>query len=299
MALSVFFHIITWSVLLCWTGTSHATQVISSPSLEGSGYWEPNKSNLQPSPSVLSPSPEPPEPTAVTVEEEDPQIKRYLLTEVVDFLQENLFLILVITCLLVIIIFLICSAVVLSQRRKTSSYYPCSFPASMYVNEMDKMGGMRLFSEVPEKVSGGLVEEPVCSANQLQEDIILATRNLRTPTKAPWREEKDGKPANIPPGEEEKRCVAKEESGGNFHEPEEKKQAQHICDKAKEETGSGTFQDATSVCHMENRDPSSSDLSPESEYPSGSDELRAQRDTDKQEVPASATPFISEEKTVF
>ncbi|XP_076867423.1 transmembrane protein 119b [Brachyhypopomus gauderio] len=299
MAPSVFFNIITWSVLLCWAGAGHATRLISGLPSEGSGYSEPGKSSLQPSPSVLSPSPEPPELTAITVEEERPQFKRHLLTEVVDFLQENLFLVLVVTCLLVVIIFLVCSAVVLSRRRKTSAYYPCSYPADMYVNKTDKTGGVRLFSEVPEKAAGGLVEGPANSAKQLQEDIILASRNLRTPTKAPWKEEKEPvKPPCIPPAEEQENHGVEEDGGGSAREPEGKKEERNVYEEPKEETDSGTFQDA-SARHMENRDPSSSDLSPESEYPSGSEELEAQRDTDKQEDAASAAPFISEEKTAF
>ncbi|KAI4875715.1 hypothetical protein NFI96_005570 [Prochilodus magdalenae] len=282
---------IIWSIILHCNRAIYATPILSNLSTEGSGDAEDGKSELTPSPSVISNITKHHEATAGNNEEEGTHMEHYLLNKMVDFLRENLFLILVITCLLLVIFFIICSALLLSHRRKVSAYYPCSFPAKMYVDEADKTGGGRVFIDVPEKLAGRSVEEPVNSAKQLQDDIILATRSLRTPTKTPWREEKDINPADV---------ESSPQANGEREERREVNNTQETAsNEAKEETESKTSQDALSVGHMEKSDLSSPDLPSESEHPSGSDILEAREKTDKQEAVASAVAFISEEKTAF
>ncbi|XP_062845117.1 transmembrane protein 119b [Trichomycterus rosablanca] len=259
---------------------------------EASGVKEFDKHELTYSTSVSLYSQDPLGPTSVYTEGEETTTEHNLLKEVLGFLQENLFLILVITGLIIIIFLLICSAVVLSRRRKVSAYYPCAFPAKMYVNESDKTGGARIFCEVPEKPPSSSMEEPTNRAKRLQEDILLATKNLRTPTKCPWKEDKTklSKPKSAEQAEQEKE---------NSRMAEEKNPEQCVTEEAEEEISSGTSQDTAPVGHMEKSDPSKSETALENEHPSGSNNLETHEEKDKQEVVAPGLSFISEEKTAF
>lgn len=105
------------------------------------------------------------------------------LKQVEDFLLENMLLILVVTILVFILILIICGAVFMSRRRKVNAYYPSSFPSKMYVDHRDRTGGAKPFKEVPEKTTPEQSSEAVDSHRQLQDDIMKASRNLRTPSK--------------------------------------------------------------------------------------------------------------------
>lgn len=226
------------------------------------------------------------EPTAVHTEGEGTTIEHYLLNDILGFLQENLFLILVITGLIIIIFLLICSAVVLSRRRKVSTYYPGAFPAKMYVNESDKTGGTRIFCEVPEKPISTSVEEPNNRAKQLQEDILLATKNLRTSTKSPRKEEKS-KPSGSGSAED-----ADQEKNVNSKKIEEKNP-----DEVEEEIGSGTTQDPAHDGYLDKSEPSKSETTLENELSCRSGNLETRDES--QEVAAPGLSFMSEEKTAF
>lgn len=265
--------IFSWFVILQWTEASYASPLFLNQSVEGSGCCEDGRSELVPSPSIISSVPSPTQGT---------EMEQVLLAKMIDFLRENLFLILVITCLLLVIFLIVCSAAVLSQRRKVNAYYPCSFPTKMYVDVSDKTGGGQVFRSFPEILSSGSIKEPVSSAKQLQDVIITATKKLRTPTKAPWRETEDQKPAE---------WEGSPETKGEMEEIPQ----QPANKEAKEEVSAITCQDAAAVCHVEKSDPSSPDLLSDSQHPSGSDGLEAQEETDKQEAAA----FIREEKTAF
>ncbi|XP_054613014.1 transmembrane protein 119b [Dunckerocampus dactyliophorus] len=113
------------------------------------------------------------------------------LSKVVDFLEDNMLLILVLASLLVLVFLAVCGAIVLSRRRKVNAYYPSSFPSKMYVDERDKTGGARVFHELPEKEAARQEIKPVDSHRQLQADIMRVAKNLRSPTKT-------GEGASIP-----------------------------------------------------------------------------------------------------
>ncbi|XP_031133786.1 transmembrane protein 119b [Sander lucioperca] len=105
------------------------------------------------------------------------------LNQVVDFLEENMLLILVAGSFILLLFLIICGSIIMSRRRKVNAYYPSSYPSKMYVDHRDKNGGAKLFNEVPEKHAPEQESEPVDSHKQLQADIMRATKRLRTPNK--------------------------------------------------------------------------------------------------------------------
>lgn len=179
------------STVLCWVSLTialhccyqtEATPLVFNTSVEGSG--ELDEIEVIPTSARGSRAPPLALPT-VGVELDKTQVEPFHLGQVVDFLRENLFPILVISSLLVLVIVIITCASILSHKRKVSAYYPCSFPSKMYVDQRDKSGGGKVFSEVPERESiGGQQGEPVRdSARRLQEDILMIAKNLRSPPK--------------------------------------------------------------------------------------------------------------------
>ncbi|XP_012673929.2 transmembrane protein 119b [Clupea harengus] len=178
-----------FSTILCWVSLTIAlhccAQTAAAPlafniSMEGSG--EADELEMIPTSARGSLGPSLASPTAGTLDKT--QVESFHIGHVVDFLRENLFLILVILSLLVLVIVMVSCASVLSRKHKVSAYYPCSYPSKMYVDQKDKSGGAKVFSEVPEKTSASQQGEPARdSARRLQEDILMITKNLRTPTK--------------------------------------------------------------------------------------------------------------------
>lgn len=159
------------------------------------------------------------------------QRKNDFLSRAVSFLEENMFLILVWCSLAILTFLIVCGAIVMSHSRKaTHAYYPSSFPSKMYVDQKDKAGGTKLFSEVPERAAPEQQAEPLDSHKELQAAIMRAAKNLRTPSKPAaettsgstaavggHRAAADGQPEGVPEGNqpaEESEGEAEPAAGG-------------------------------------------------------------------------------------
>uniref|UniRef100_A0A8D0MCV2 Transmembrane protein 119 n=1 Tax=Sus scrofa TaxID=9823 RepID=A0A8D0MCV2_PIG len=106
------------------------------------------------------------------------------LDGIVDFFRQYVMLIAVVGSLVFLLMFIVCAAVITRQKHKASAYYPSSFPKKKYVDQSDRAGGPRAFSEVPDRAPDGRPEEARDSSQQLQADILAATQNLKSPARA-------------------------------------------------------------------------------------------------------------------
>ncbi|XP_006195833.2 transmembrane protein 119 [Camelus ferus] len=141
-------------------------------------------------PSASSPSLPPPRtpalsPTSVgPTPPEGPKPPTNFLDGIVDFFRQYVMLITVVGSLAFLLMFIVCAAVITRQKHKASAYYPSSFPKKKYVDQSDRAGGPRAFSEVPDRAPDGRPEEARDSSQQLQADILAATQNLKSPARA-------------------------------------------------------------------------------------------------------------------
>ncbi|KAI5761719.1 TMEM119-like protein [Gulo gulo luscus] len=106
------------------------------------------------------------------------------LDGIVDFFRQYVMLIAVVGSLAFLLMFIVCAALITRQKHKASAYYPSSFPKKKYVDQSDRAGGPRAFSEVPDRAPDGRPEEALDSSQQLQADILAATQNLKSPARA-------------------------------------------------------------------------------------------------------------------
>lgn len=155
------------------------------------------------SPTAAGPQPSPPA---------GPKPPTNFLDGIVDFFRQYVMLIAVVGSLVLLLMFIVCAALITRQKHKASAYYPSSFPKKKYVDQRDRAGGPQAFSEVPDRAPDGRPEEALDSSQQLQADILAATQNLKSPTRAAPG---SGDGARMPEGKSEE-----EEAGGQQGHPE-------------------------------------------------------------------------------
>ncbi|XP_049722516.1 transmembrane protein 119 [Elephas maximus indicus] len=129
---------------------------------------------------ALSPTSVGPQPTELA----GPPPPTNFLDGIVDFFRRYVMLIAVVGSLVFLLMFIVCAALITRQKHKASAYYPSSFPKKKYVDQSDRAGGPRAFSEVPDRAPDDRPEEALDSSQQLQADILAATQNLKSPAKA-------------------------------------------------------------------------------------------------------------------
>ncbi|KAM9621831.1 transmembrane protein 119 [Trichechus inunguis] len=129
---------------------------------------------------ALSPTSVEPQPTMLA----GPPPPTNFLDGIVDFFRQYMMLIAVVGSLVFLLMFIVCAALITRQKHKASAYYPSSFPKKKYVDQSDRAGGPRAFSEVPDRAPDCRPEEALDSSQQLQADILAATQNLKSPAKA-------------------------------------------------------------------------------------------------------------------
>uniref|UniRef100_A0A8C8IYP7 Transmembrane protein 119 n=1 Tax=Oncorhynchus tshawytscha TaxID=74940 RepID=A0A8C8IYP7_ONCTS len=154
-------HLIGLLVTLWSSSPSLATPLPFNISLEGSAEGE----ELD----ILIDTPSPPATSgpaseSSTTSHGSTHVEHFLLSQMVHFLQDNLFLILVLFTLFITIFLILCCAYIMSRKRKINAYYPSSFPSKMYL---------------PEKPSNRQQAEPVDSSKKLHHDIMKAASGKR------------------------------------------------------------------------------------------------------------------------
>lgn len=135
-----------------------------------------------------------------------------LLEGIMDFFRQYVMLIAVVGSLTFLIMFIVCAALITRQKHKATAYYPSSFPEKKYVDQRDRAGGPRTFSEVPDRAPDSRPEEGLDSSHQLQADILAATQNLRSPARALPGNGEGAKPVKDGSEEEEEVLSGQEEA---------------------------------------------------------------------------------------
>ncbi|XP_052024408.1 transmembrane protein 119 [Apodemus sylvaticus] len=185
---------------------SFLEDVAGSGEAEGSSASSP--SLLPPRTPPFSPTPGRPQPTAL----DGPVPPTNLLDGIMDFFRQYVMLIAVVGSLTFLVMFLVCAALITRQKHKATAYYPSSFPEKKYVDQRDRAGGPRAFSEVPDRAPDSRPEEGLDSSQQLQADILAATQNLRSPARALPGSGEGTKPAKGGSEEEEEVLGGQEEA---------------------------------------------------------------------------------------
>lgn len=171
-------HLIGLCVVFCISRPATPLPLNSYSTLEGSADGEDNNLNFTSFLTANNFSP-----GYQTTPFSPTEVETDFLSRVMNFLEDNMLLILVAGSLILLVLLIICGAIFMSRRRKVNAYYPSSFPSKMYVDHRDKTGGAKPFNEVPEKPAPEQQIEAVDSHKQLQADIMRAAKSLRTPNK--------------------------------------------------------------------------------------------------------------------
>eukprot|EP00063_Salmo_salar_P019000 XP_013993835.1 PREDICTED: transmembrane protein 119-like isoform X1 [Salmo salar] len=296
-------HLIGLLVTLWSSSPSLATPLPFNISLEGSAEGEELDSLIDtPSPPATSG----PASESSTTSHGSTHVEHFLLSQMVHFLQDNLFLILVLFTLFITIFLILCCACILSRKRKINAYYPSSFPSKMYVDQGDKTGGTKLFNELPEKPSNRQQAEPLDSSKKLHHDIMKAAKNLHTLSKPPMGEREGKDPTQISAAAEKSHevnvqavgeIIEKDNQPSNPPELSEEEVCQLSVNEAQQSSCSEQSEILPEQTGLKKDDESFTGA----ESPSGQGHSQAQQEEDRQEdsIVTLSIPLITGEKTAF
>ncbi|KAJ8005663.1 hypothetical protein DPEC_G00120270 [Dallia pectoralis] len=153
------------------------------------------------------------------------RLKDFMLTRVVDFLQDNMLIITVVTSLLIVMIFIICCAATMSQKRKMEADKPVGEPPG----KNHPAGGAKPSTGVHSRVYGG-----ADSARRVQNQGT--PKNTRTPSAALvgdklGKEPKQKEVTKVKEEEEEPRRVEPKNKGLKCEEVQQNSSSSHpmVC----------------------------------------------------------------------
>ncbi|XP_058492283.1 transmembrane protein 119 [Solea solea] len=164
------------------------------------------------------------------------RLKDFVLSRVVDFLQEHMLIIIVVTSLLIVMVFIICCASAMSHKRKLEAYKPTANPPRK--NAADKSVGF--------KNSGELHERPyaVDHVKRVQTQSMASPKHLRTPSKALVGER--GRDVRLSPRQEVRKVKQVEEVEKRREEPRHKEPVKH----REEAQQSSSSSPPVCTCHL-------------------------------------------------
>ncbi|XP_007900074.2 transmembrane protein 119b, partial [Callorhinchus milii] len=105
---------------------------------------------------------------------------------IMEFINQHMISIIIAGVLLVLVVVSVCTAVLVRQNYKASAYYPASYPHRTYVDEQEKEGAVKAFSEISDQLGCPPRVEVVDCSSQLKADILAAAHSLKRkpPSKA-------------------------------------------------------------------------------------------------------------------
>lgn len=168
------------------------------------------------------------------------RLKDFVLSRVVDFLQEHLLIIIVVTSLLIVMVFIICCASAMSHKRKLEAYKPPTHPTKKHA--ADKTGGRKNSSELQERPYA------VDHVKRVQIQSMASPKNLRTPSKALVGER--GRDVRSSPRQEARKVRDVEEVEKRREEPKRKEQPKHREEVQQSSSPSTSSSQPVCTCHL-------------------------------------------------
>lgn len=239
------------ALLSLWWSASHAAPMFYNISMDGSGDAElellfpvsfSTRGPVEVSGATGAPSAPPTLTNTITTTMI--RLKDFVLTRVVDFLQEHLLIIIVVTSLLIVMVFIICCASAMSHKRKLEAYKPPPNPAKK--NTADKIPGRKNSDELQERPFA------VDHVKRVQIQSMPSPKNLRMPSKALVGER--GREPRSSPRQEVRKVRAAEEVEKRREEPKHKEQPKYR-EEVQQSSGPSTSTSTSSgppvcTCHL-------------------------------------------------
>ncbi|KAM7391921.1 hypothetical protein PAMP_022568 [Pampus punctatissimus] len=237
------FHITCVTLLSLWCSVCHSSPLLYNMSMDGSGDEAELELLFPTSFSTRAPvhiTAATGAPTLTnTITTTMIRLKDFVLSRVVDFLQEHVLIITVVTSLLIVIVFIICCASAMSHKRKLEAYKPPSQPPRKYM--ADKTGGLKNSSELQERPYA------VDHVKRVQTQSMASPKNLRMPSKALVGEK--GRDVRSSPPQEVRKMREAEEVEKRREEPKHKEHSKHR-EEVQQSSSPSTSSTPVCTCHL-------------------------------------------------